>query len=327
MPDMFQRDDPADFALPGDEEKLAGIAEPSQEEESQTVETSVDTAPEERPRDEKGRFVSEETEVEPEETPEEVEVEEEPELLAGKFKTPEELAAAYEEIQSYAGRLGSELGELRQLVQQPQQAQQPPLDQAALANLIDERPDMATELAYQAGNPTALQIAYQAWAADDPTEAKLWATEKRVEQMQAQFAQSQAQMSQTVASREYNDALETFAKDHPDIDEHAGRMQEIAREHPFLANVLQSDDPKAKLDVFEFLYNKARGRASENLDEAARAVAREHAEQTQQVKREGILATSTASIPEAKPSIADEIADSWDKQNAPYKSGPDGWNI
>jgi hypothetical protein len=324
---LFQRDDPADFALPGDEEKIAQATEPSQEEESQTVETSVDTAPEERPRDEKGRFVSEETEVEAvEETPEE-EVPEEPELLAGKFKSPEELAAAYEEIQSYAGRLGSELGELRQLVQQPQQAQPQVLDQAALASLIDERPDLATELAYQSGNQAALQIAFQAFSEEDETAAKLWATEKRVERMQAQFEQSQTQMTQSVQSREYESALETFAKDHPDIDEHAGRMQEIAREHPFLADVLQSDNPKAKLDVFEFLYNKARGRASENLDEAARAVAREHAEQTQQVKREGILATSTASIPEAKPSIADEIADEWDKQNAPYKSGPGGWNI
>lgn len=321
MAELFQRDDPADFALPGDEEKLPSVAEPSQEEESQTVETIAENTPEGRPRDDQGRFVSE-TETEPEVT-EEIAAETEARLLAGKFKSQEELEAAYLEQESFKGRLTNEIGELRQAFQQSQPQQQQ-YDPAAISALIEESPDVATELAYTSGNQPVLQAAFQSWMQEDETAAKLWATTKRLDAMQAQNEQSQAQVTQSAQAREYADAFQTFAQEHPDVEQYAEAMQDVARQHSVVAEMLQSKNPQSKLQAFEFLYTKARGRASDNLDEATKAVAREHAEQTQRVKTEGILATSTASIPEAKPSAAEQIGAEWDKQNAPFQAG---WNI
>lgn len=321
MAELFQRDDPADFALPGDEELAANLnpAEPSQEEESQTVETIAENTPEGRPRDDQGRFVSETEEETPEETVEEVEAP----LYAGKFKSPEAMEAAYLEQESLKGRLTSELGELRQAFQQPQPQQQQ-YDPAAISALIEENPDVATELAFTSGNQPVLEAAFQSWMQEDETAAKLWATTKRLDAMQAQNEQTQAQTTQSAQAREYADAFQTFAQEHPDVEQYADAMQDVARQYSVVAEMLQSKNPQSKLEAFEFLYTKARGRASENLDEATKAVAREHAEQTQRVKTEGILATSTASIPEAKPSEAEQIGAEWDKQNAPFQAG---WNI
>src|SRR4051812_18493311 len=130
------------FVLPGDAEIEQRMAEQPQAEPQPEV-AAVEPDPETpgRERDENGRFVAATAEETPAETPAETEQR----LLAGKYKSPEDLERAYQEAERRLGEQGNELGQYRAYLEQMQAAQQQQAQQAQAgqidwATLLEENP-------------------------------------------------------------------------------------------------------------------------------------------------------------------------------------------
>lgn len=317
------------FSLPGDDKLQEQLGEQQTLETAELKQAELESA--ERARDEQGRFAKKETDEpaaaakpEPEEKPEAETAEETVErLLAGKYKTAEELERAHLEAQALIDRQGNELGEWRQYVQQLAEAQQrqaqAPSDWDAL---IDENPAQAAQLAYQQQNPHAYQAAMEAWEDVSPGTPAVWAQNM---QLQAQMASAQQHQLQ----QQWNESVAQFARDNPGIDEiPLDELMEAGQRNPaFIEMIQRSTSPEARLGALRVLYleaEQARGRKSDTLVTAARDIAREQAEATREAKNEAILASATANLDGGpKKTGAELVGDQW---RAMDQHLHDGWN-
>ena len=227
-----------------------------------------------------------------EQTPAEEAVEK---LFAGKYKSPEELEAAYLEAQSALGRQGQEVGELRaafDTLSAEVAASKPQLAPVTITqDLIDTNPAQATLLAYEQRNEQALQIAFDAWKDEDPFTAGSWLAEKRDEQREQALRQEldavRSEM-QTLSKpqqeaeerKQWSDAFAIVSKDHPDFVQNAARiLEEVAPKYPALTGTLATGSAEAKAEILAALYSLDRnGNPAEiaaQLQQEAEAAAQE----------------------------------------------------
>jgi hypothetical protein len=276
-------------------EEEGQVAEETVAEEAEAVEEEVveEEVAEERPRDEKGRFASLKAD------------DLSPDIRAYLDAHGGDVAAALKdatEAQRVIGRQGSELGDLRKAVDQIQAAQgKPRVDTNSFAQLIENDPAQATVLAYQAGDTAAAGMALQAWKDEDPFAAGQWVTDQRIQELRSNFDQrlqsTTAPLQQRVAGQDFEDALTTFARANPDVDQYTGTMQAIAQESPRILQILK-DDPsvEAKIEVYDFLYNKARVRDTGRLAEQKQVVATEGAAAAEADKIGAAVASATSTV-------------------------------
>jgi hypothetical protein len=314
----------ADFALPGDEERVArarAAAEQKPPEPEPEAATGTDETPEAAP----------EAEATPE-TPAE------PVLLAGKYKTPEDLERAYVELQQLHGRSSQEVGDLRRAVDELTERVTAPQPVTVTEDLIVNNPAYAAQLAYEQNNGVAFQQAFAQWREDDPFAAAAWAVGKQNEE---QLAQVKASYDERFASiekglqpvTEQSDNTRTVqmladrAATLPGLGEFVSStaVAQMAQEFPDEAEQILKGTPDQKVRAFEKLFWVHRGRVSDTHRATEEQVARETAEAAQQARQDAFVASSTtANGGGAKPSKADLIGAEWDAMDAPYR---DGWNV
>lgn len=284
----------------------------------------------EQPRDEQGRFAAK-----PDAAEEATAASSQPdELILGKFRTVDDLAKSYENLERHTGSLREEVGQLRQAIQQPPQ----PQPQFDLAAVLEESPSRAAEMAYRSGNQQALEHVLSEWDEVSPGAKDLWLENKqnalKVQQMEAKYASLEEpirkQQSQTVLAAAYDE----ITRQYPDFEDHKDEMAAVAADlaarngQSFVDTLLQTNNPATIAEGFEYLYLKSRGLKADNLSQVSKQLAAEHAQNVQQAKQEAAVASSSTSSGETPaPSAAKLVKESWDKLSSPYASGPDGWNV
>lgn len=226
-------------------------------------------------------------------------------LLAGKFKTAEELERAYTELQSTLGRQGTETGELRKAVEELRAqihapVEQPPARVQITEQLIDENPARATILAYDQKDEASLEIAFEAWKLEDPFTASQWLSDKRLEQYKEQVSLEQKKLREEVKTlsapqeaaaqrEEWTSAFSIVLADHPDFGQHAERiLEEVAPKFPNILGSLADGDAQAKAEILTALYaiDRAQDTDPEKLRETLNEEARAAADEARQA-REG----------------------------------------
>lgn len=297
----------------------------------------------------------------PEEQPEEVadtseqQQEEQETLLAGKYKTLEDLERAHLELQQKLGdpnrldlenrRLQEKLDELSSKIDAAQA--QPVAPQAPAVqitqDLIDADPQRATVLAFEQGNQAALQIAFEQWKEYDPFTASQWLTDQRlaeqrrdleaklaeatkaVEEKTAPLAQQQAEQQQTIA---WAQAFDVAKSGRPDFIENAERLlSEVAPQHPSYLPLLQSSDPQVKADALVALYaidkignpEKVAAQLGERAKEAA------HADAAALAAGSVVSGQTTAGQPAAELSYEEQEQQSYIARRGTKPSLSRGW--
>lgn len=271
-------------------------AEPAADEPVEAVAEETPEASAEVARDESGRFKAADTD----ETPEpEVAAEPEPELILGKYKTTEDALKALEHSQREIGRLGQELGELRQQVSKPDEPRYDLSD-------ADEADDPATAQAYavhalRQGDEIAYRKALGAWAQMDQVGAMDFHARRisaeQEQRIQAQLGPSLASANQIAERESLGEAVDGVLSRHTDFAEVIGSLDE-ARVQEIVANGFPTQvlaglngSTADKTAVFETLYRWVK---SERADQTA-AVTKEQTEQTLAQKAQAVVASASTS--------------------------------
>ena len=271
----------------------------SEEAESEVVAEAAATpveaeeSEEGRERDEKGRFVAKER----------------PEWLPQQFKSEEDFAHSYGELQSLLGRQGQELGELRKIAEQiaAQPQQTAPIGQIQAA--LDENPEAVAYWAAEQGNEHVLDQALAAWTqkamdegdASSLRDASRFEREIELAKLRYEFAQevkpSIEQVQQETGKRALAIARKELAKKYPDFDQvmESVTEAEVAGLDPQLLGELQRHDPKAALDT---IY---RWVAVERLAvDAASSVSKETERQESRERKLAATVATSTSAPAAR---------------------------
>jgi hypothetical protein len=300
------------------------------------VAEAVAEAPEETPeavepreRDEAGRFVPKKLEVD------------DPDVLAflDKYQgDPVKALKAATEAQRTIGGMANELGELRALREQMAQVQErldsPVAPQQPITQeLIYENPAIATRLAYEQGNTTALTLAFEQWKEDAPADAVSWAMTQQMEARDREWAAKLEQIEQRVApvtqaqeDQAYAQVLRQAVAADPGVLERiqngVGTIAPETAETLYAA--LEHGTPAQKIGAFKALAELTRGRdVPATLD--VRALAREQALAADEAIAEAaVVTTNTAKAETAGKTMADQIGEEWDQIERPLA---DGWNL
>lgn len=259
------------------------------------------------------------------------------ELLLGKFKSVEDLAKAYENVESYSGRAAWErdealryakqLEERLQTLQQP--AAQPQAPHVDWDTLIDEKPAVAAQYARQLGDNVAFQRAMVAWEEMAPGTPAVWLENQRLREELGEVRKAIEPTQQTVqeqrVKQEVAEAYERIVAAYPDFDEYRGEIaQEVARltqgGNPALRQTMENGTAEQRFAALEHLYFAARGRKAGDAAEIAKRAAQIHAEETQRAKAEAQTA-SAATTGQADLSPAEQVAEQWKNLMAPLEDG------
>lgn len=238
--------EPAPEETPSTEEPEPQQAPP----EAAAEATPSEEAPKERPRDEKGRFVTETAE------------EKEARLLAGKYRTVEDLERAYTEAQTLIGQQGSELAGWRQTAQQGTQQDQPlPLNEqtvGAFDQLVEQNPHAAASWALQANQPLLYERAMESWYDFSPKDASRFEMVNALARQQAEFQQQAQTQMEPLQERhqqeQYALAIQNLRQRHPDVLERLEGMMGLAQERPHLLYGLASHEQADREKTLEDLY-------------------------------------------------------------------------
>lgn len=273
---------------------------------AEPVDTAEETVAQDRPRDDKGRFVASD----------------DPEIakFLDKYNgDPEAAIKGALELQKLTSRQTDELGELRKLREQIEQMQESiPAPQAQIPGNLDELilndPAQVAVWALQtgAGEPV-FDAAMDEWFNQNPRQAARFETELR---LQAALQEQQAQVAplqQTLAQQQREAAMRDFQRTHPDIGDYTDQIQQIAQQRPAFAQMLASDDVETQMGALDALYvlAKASGPAAPPSGDTAQVVPDTPVEQA--LAGASILTggTSGHTDPAAQKSVSDQLWDSW----------------
>lgn len=275
--------------------------EASPVEETETVATEVPTEEE----------IVETEQAEEEVGTAETEAVEETPLLAGKYKTTEDLEKAYTEMQTVLGRQGAEVAELRglrdefvALREQIAAPQTPQYDPGSVDEFFAENPAEIPAAAQQAidnGDGYLYDRAIKAWAEHDPVGANDFHTRKLIEADRAQREQELAPLRQqherAQTTNQFVAAYEQATSKHDDF---AQVMNSITDEtisgFPVeVLSVLQTGDQASKERVLETLYRWTKAEQAGNLTEAVREAARETQQESRTARQQAAVATGSVS--------------------------------
>lgn len=265
--------------------------------EETAVEEDAPVVEEGRQRDEQGRFVA----AEEEETP----------LLAGKYKTPEELERAYVEAQSVIGRQSDEVKAARELKQEFETLREqltspaaPQYDPGSLEAFFEANPQQIPAVAQQAidtGDGFLYQKALAAWGELDQVGAMDFharaVSDAKIAELREEFKPALQGVQRINTTNEFAAAYEAAAKSHDDFSAVLGSItQETLNGFPpEVLGALQTGDQTSKERVLETLYRWAKAEQAGNLSETATAVARQEQENSRAARQEATVASTTGS--------------------------------
>lgn len=263
---------------------------------------SQETAPEGRPRDEQGRFVSQEQPVEQVE-PAAQPFTSDPDLqqyLAKYGGDVEKALRGALEQQSLFGRQANELGELRQQLSQFQeQFQETQQRQQTDWDSLLENPAQAVQVAFQQGNAPMLQQAFAQWADEDPAAAWSWRSDRMIEVQRQQILQEVEQrigpVVQQTSEQQFAQAMAGLARQYPDLEQMAPAMAQIAQERPHVLDGLQSQNPQVRATVLEDLYHLARSRSAPQIAAAIQQAQAAQAAEAERAKQDAFVASGSMS--------------------------------
>lgn len=336
-----EESDVSAFALPGDDALTAALTGAAEETAPADSEESADAATTERARDEKGRFASapETDAAEMETESASAEAVTEPELILGKFKSQEELGRAagelerhYEELERKIGPLRQELGDVRKELQQVVQQTAPQPQQHNIEAIQDHFAENPTSIlptiqqAYNANDRTLVYLGIKALEDVDPVLAEGLRVEvaKRdaITEMQEQMRPATA----LAENADLQDRARNLADRYPDIGEFiaSADLAGLAEQFPLAKRAITEGSVEDRFSAIESLYLIHRGRATDNLKDTTREVARQTAEQAAALREEGFVASATQTAGSSKSSPAKLLEEQWDNQDAALE---EGWKV
>lgn len=248
-------------------DEALGFAEPdSPGPAPEPGEPEGNVAPPDKPRDEQGRFTK--TEPEPDTG-----------KIAGEFESVDELVAAYEqqkqrtaELDSLRGQQGSELAELRRLVEErlPPDYDDPPggyatEDADALSELVAEgRGGEAAAWVLQK-QPQLYDRVIREWAELDPIGASRFDAQRMIDERHRMLAQEVAPVLEHTAqekqTRDFYETWRTVNAKHEDFTQYADQINETLAQLPEVARSTLSPDPQVRERALESLYLVAKAQA------------------------------------------------------------------
>lgn len=231
------------------------------------------------------------------------------------------LLAALAEKESMIGRLGSELGELRQVVERVDQRQQawedepepfapPQIDHGQFSALVYRSPREALAFAIQNGHGPDTPLytyALEQWAdSGDPKDAfeaaqtdyrirlELYKAESRQE-IERMYAPVQQQIQQQQVASTWNQAFLEVAAKTPDINDLLPAIGDIAQSSStFKRALMEAPSVQEKARIIEEMVHVARGRSIPSIKNAA-AEARQQAEDEGRAQRTQAFVASGSS--------------------------------
>lgn len=290
-------------------------------------------APAGRERDATGKFVAKtvdepeaeaEAEVEGDGDVEETAAEK---LLAGRYKTVDDLEAAHEELKRKLSEQGSELGELRALRAEFEQlrssmttAAQPAYDRDELDDYLDTNAAALGQIVEHArvnNDGVLYEAAINKWYETNPRQASAYERHfelQAIRQEQAAVQQPQVLQSATATlAQRYEDfgtVLNTL-RDSDDPDALA-----LARE------VAAAPDQAGKERKLGVLYHYLRSQQTGPIREAVAAAAKDEAEQERREKVGATVASAaTTPAPKAPLTAEQQIQKEWADMESTYTSG------
>lgn len=202
-------------------------------------------------------------------------------LILGKFRSPEDVIKAYENLEPELGRLRNEIGELRRREEQMRQylalqqqssqqgqSQHPSqpgvLSEDALERMFERNPEQALDIAAQQGNIDFYQRAYSEWHEIDPLSADNYLVNRKLLAFQNYL---QSQLASTIGPMVEHRERELFSSVCDRLNEQTGgdlaryqeRMIELARANPAIGASLSVDDPSSIENTVKYLYFAAKG--------------------------------------------------------------------
>jgi len=306
-----QETDPyLDAMLQGREE--AAPAEPVDEAPAEAEPVEAPPAEAEKPdtdRNPDGTFKPKVEDPEPAETPE---------LILGKFKSPDDLAKSYTELEKHLGELRGDLASLKQQQEaaaiQAQQEQQdlaaqrqpgPVTDTRAVIDQLTENPVAIYPTALQAwqqGNQPLLDAALEAWQEYDAPGARRFEREL----LKAEMAQEYQKWTQPIQQRQEQTeqqsqvanvgaaAFTAVAARHPDLHELQNDIFEIASEAPEIAVAIASGDQKAAERAYENLRALILGRRADQLKVEQDKITAEQAAANDAARKDAVVASASS---------------------------------
>lgn len=228
-------------------------------------------------------------------------------LLLGKFKSVDDLAEAYKNLEKHAGSQGNELGDLRKQVEEiktkvdrepePQYAAVDTETINALDELAEKNPVEAARWALQY-QPLLYDRVMEVWFGNDPRGASRFETSLTLGAAKQEWVKEIAPALQPLQrqsqEQEFARAWATVGQKYPDMESHAEAMLEAAKTAPELAAALQSGDMASKERLIENLLFLARGRQADTLASAAVEAARTQKTKAQSEKLAAAVASGSS---------------------------------
>ena len=313
---------------------VAETPEPVAEPEAPEPAAEVTDEPDEQPRNPDGTFAPKSPATESTAD----------QLLAGRFKSVDELERGYQELLRLDGQKSNELGELRKAFEERMAQFEERVSQPAplriTADLIDQNPGAAAQLAYEQRDEHALHAAFDVWKDEDPAAAASWAAARHMEQREAQlrseFEERVAAIEQRFqpiadTNREQELALRTreVLVKHPDTTAFIenGMVGEIAAEFPDLGAALGSGDPVRTADALRAAVEIAKGRVAGNLEHTTETVQRQADEQAARARDDAYVASATqTSTPPVKTAEEEEADRFTERVRARTVVWDSGWD-
>lgn len=260
----------------------------------------------------------EETETAPpvEEAVEEQQAEEVSALLAGKYKSAEELESAYNALQLKLGEQGAELGQLRALTEEVSSLreavapQQPRFDATEIDDYLGANPHQIPALARRALETQDIALyprVMAAWAEIDSVGAMDFharaVARAELSTLRAEMAPVLEGMQRRQVSDQFADAFETKAHEHDDFAQVIGSITEdkIAGFPPEILATLETGDQASKERVLETLYRWTKAEQAGNLTEAAQAAVRQSAVDSQAARQDAVVASTSGTSTSREP--------------------------
>jgi hypothetical protein len=305
VPDDFETALAAKFEAVAEatEEEVQETPEAPEEPEEITAEADVEPEdgeePEpERPRDEHGRFVKQDR----------------PDWLPPQFKSEQDFARSYAELQSLLGRQGQELGELRRIAEQIADST-PRNAQPAFANVsesLDENPEAVAYWALQQGHipgeSALMDQILDAWYVENPRAASRFEREVEIARLKHEFTQEVQPSVEAVRQESLKRAALLAQRDikskYPDFDQVMESIteEEVAGLDPNVLRQLQQTDPKAAI---ELVYRWVKVSKQGKQDASKEAVRSESLER----KRKAAVASSSATPASREKSPIEQFKD------------------
>jgi len=169
------------------------------------------------------------------------------ELLGGKFKSVDDLLAAYQNIESFAGRKAQEAAQYKAMLEQIQNQQTMQQDPAPQAQMQPAQQTSSEGVSILEDDEALAEMLYS-----NPAKVIQLLREEARREAQTAVQPLIERDAQAQAEQAWRETVDAFAATHPDYQDWSESMSQFIMENPQLRNLP---------NVLEIAYNAVRGQA------------------------------------------------------------------